>query len=112
MHGTSSGPDGKTFRKSNDKKSNVLEIGVRFNVWHQINEKNNFYNHPAPFPFQLAADHIKTWSNEGDIVLDPFAGSGTSCAAAKYLKRNYIGIEISQKYCEVACKRLSQEMLF
>ena len=68
--------------------------------------------HPAAFPLSLAMDHVRSWTNEGDIVLDPLAGSGTSCLAARLLGRSYIGIEISEKYCEIARNRLSQEMLF
>lgn len=108
VHGTSRGSDGKTFRKSNDKKTNVKEIGVRFNVWNQINEKNNITNHPAPFPLMLVADHIKSWSNESDTVLDPFMGSGTTLLAAKQLNRNATGIEISEKYCKIAQERLDK----
>ncbi len=112
VHGTSRGTDGKTFRKSNDKKTNVQEIGVRFNVWHQMNEKDNKYDHPAPFPLKLAQDHILSWSNEGDTILDPFMGSGTTLVAAKYLNRNATGIEISEKYCKIAESRLAQMSLF
>ena len=64
--------------------------------------------HPAPFPCQLARDHIKSWTNEGDIVLDPMSGSGTTCKAAYRLKRKYIGIDISNEYCELAKKRIAQ----
>lgn len=67
--------------------------------------------HPAIFPEQLAADHIRSWSNEGDTVLDPFNGSGTTTKMAYQLNRNYIGIEISQEYCDIANKRLEQGVL-
>ena len=62
--------------------------------------------HPAPFPEQLAADHIRSWSNEGDIVLDPFMGSGTTAKMALTLNRHYIGFEISAEYCQIIEKRL------
>lgn len=68
-------------------------------------------NHPAPFPDKLAVDHIRSWSNEGDTVLDPFNGSGTTTKMAYQLNRNYIGIEISQEYCDIANKRLEQGVL-
>ena len=68
-------------------------------------------NHPAYFPEALACDHIKSWSNEGDLVLDPFAGSGTTCKAAKILQRRYIGIEINPDYVEICHKRLAQGVL-
>ncbi|MBD3282077.1 MAG: site-specific DNA-methyltransferase [Candidatus Portnoybacteria bacterium] len=70
------------------------------------------HEHPAIFPDKLAERHIKSWSNEGDLILDPMCGSGTTCKMAKLLKRNYIGIEISKDYCEIARKRLGQEILF
>ena len=115
IHGTSRKADGTTIRKSNHNKSVVYEFGVRFNVWHIPSEKNNKTNHPAPFPEQLALDHIKTWSNEGDMVLDPFMGSGTTGKMAILANRNFIGIDISQEYCEMAKKRIeryNEEKLF
>lgn len=60
------------------------------------------------FPEKLAQDHILSWSNEGDIVYDPFMGSGTTAKMAKLLKRNYIGSEISAEYCKIAEERLSK----
>lgn len=67
--------------------------------------------HPAAFPERLAKDHITSWSNEGDVVLDPFLGSGTTAKAAKDLNRDYIGIEINPDYCKIAEERLRQEVL-
>ena len=63
--------------------------------------------HNAPFPEKLAADHILSWSNPGDLVLDPMCGSGTTCKMAKYHDRRFIGIEISKEYCEIARKRIA-----
>ena len=111
VHGTSRGKDGITFIKSNSGKTNVRELGVRFNVWHQINEKDNKFNHPAVFPSQLVADHIISWSNKGDLVLDPMNGSGTTTKMAKQLGRNFIGIEVSEEYCKIANERLRQQIL-
>ena len=84
------------------------EYGQRFNIWRIIiGQRSN--GHPAPFPEQLAEDHILSWSNEGDTVLDPMAGSGTTLKMAKKNNRNYIGIEISQEYIDIINKRLSPQ---
>jgi site-specific DNA-methyltransferase (adenine-specific) len=85
------------------------EYWVRFNIWRISNAHwvwGDSNNHPAPFPEKLAEDHILSWSNEGDIILDPFAGSGTTLKMANNNKRNYIGIEISPEYIEIINKRL------
>jgi DNA modification methylase len=63
-------------------------------------------NHPAVFPTQLAADHINTWSNIGDLVFDPFVGSGTTVEQAKKLGRRYLGCDISQEYIDEIHKNL------
>ncbi len=68
--------------------------------------------HPTQKPIKVMAAIINDYSKEGDTILDPFAGSGTTLVAAKQRKLNYVGIEISEKYCEIARKRLSQEVLF
>lgn len=86
------------------------EYGKRTNVWKVAPAQKT--DHPAPFPDDLARDHILSWSNEGDIVLDPFSGSGTTAKMAKHNGRRFIGIEINPEYCEIAEKRLSQGVLF
>lgn len=65
------------------------------------------FEHPATFPEKLAEDHILSWSNEGDTVLDPMCGSGTTLKMAKKNNRKYIGIEISQEYIDIAEARLN-----
>lgn len=62
------------------------------------------------FPYQIAYDHIKSWSNEGDLIYDPFMGSGTTALASINLKRNWIGSEISEKYCDIIKDRLGDSM--
>ena len=62
--------------------------------------------HPAPFPVELPRRLIEFYSYEGDVILDPFIGSGTTSLACKKLNRHFIGIEINQKYCDIANKRL------
>jgi site-specific DNA-methyltransferase (adenine-specific) len=88
----------------------------------EFNKRNNYWyippeageGHPAVFPELLAADHIKSWSNKGDLVLDPMCGSGTTCKMAKLLQRNYIGIDNSEEYCRLARERIKKvpESLF
>lgn len=58
--------------------------------------------HPAVFPIELPLRHIQSWTNEGDIVLDPFVGSGTTALAAIKLNRHYIGIEMNEDYVDIA----------
>lgn len=73
-------------------------------VWRINYEMNN--PHPAPFPLELAERCIS--STTADFILDPFSGSGTTARAAKNLGRKYLGIELSEKYCEMARKRLEE----
>lgn len=92
------------------------EYGYRENIWYYAVGGGNVgdaicHKHPAPFPEQLAADHILSWSNEGDVVLDPFNGSGTTSKMARELNRQYIGIEVNPEYCEIARERLRQQLL-
>jgi len=88
------------------------EFGVRYNIWKfgmggmKGTKDKIAYKHPATFPEKLAEDHILSWSNEGDTILDPMAGSGTTLKMAKKNNRNYIGIEISEEYCKIAEARL------
>ena len=74
-------------------------------MWNVPVAKKN-YGHPAIFPEQIANDHIISWSNEGDLVYDPFIGSGTTAKMANLNKRNFIGSEISKDYCDIAEKRI------
>ncbi len=87
---------------------------IRHNVWKYDVGKNKdtkdilALKHPARFPEKLAYDHIISWSNPKDIVLDPMCGSGTTCKMALKANRNYIGIEIVQKYYRIAIKRIME----
>ena len=81
----------------------------RKNIWFYnigFTAQNDAFTHPARFPEQLAEDHILSWSNPGDIVLDPMCGSGTTCKMAALNDRDYIGIDISGEYCELARERV------
>jgi len=88
----------------------VGKFGYRDNVWvvPSGNGHGDYTGHPAPFPEKLAKDHIISWSNENDLILDPFTGSGTTAKMASLMNRNYIGIEISPEYCEIARKRVQE----
>lgn len=94
-------------------KKIVSEYGMRYNIWEFMTSKgfatkDNFaYSHPAIFPEKVAYDHIISWSNEGDTVLDCFLGSGTTGKIAKQLNRQFMGIEISPEYLEIARKRIN-----
>jgi site-specific DNA-methyltransferase (adenine-specific) len=94
-------------------KFEISEYGNRYNVWNYSTGKNYStkdsiaFNHPAIFPEELAEDHILTWSNEGDIILDPMVGSGTTTKMAKLNNRNYIGFDINQEYIDIANQRIS-----
>lgn len=106
-----------TFREADGSMSEgKYEFGkderVKDNVWiydvgfaKSSNDKISF-EHPATFPERLAVDHIKSWSNENEIVFDPFMGSGTTAKMAQLLKRNWIGCEISPEYCKIAEDRI------
>lgn len=108
----------KTSRSNKDEltvdKSYVTpDYGVRFNVWRfntgkGFSTKDNIaFQHPAIFPENLARDHILSWSNVGDVVLDPFIGSGTTAKMAILHKRNYIGIDINQEYIKITNERIT-----
>jgi site-specific DNA-methyltransferase (adenine-specific) len=88
------------------------ETGFRPNIWrYSMNPRYIFSSdkavkHPARFPEQLAEDHILSWSNEEDLVFDPFLGSGTTAKMALKNNRNFIGCDISNEYCALAKQRI------
>jgi site-specific DNA-methyltransferase (adenine-specific) len=100
---------------TNKGKKIVNEFGIRTNIWKYKNGKGFStkdkiaHNHPAIFPEKLVQDHILSWSNEGDIVLDPFAGSGTTGKVAKSLNRDWLLIEAVEEYCNIAKERIGEE---
>lgn len=99
---------GEQIRKKLAKP--VKEDKLKGNIWEYVVGKKavdqEAKGHPAPFPYGLAYDHIISWTNEGDVVLDPMCGSGTTCVTALDLKRNFIGIDISKEYCDLAENRI------
>ena len=100
-----------TFKKSERiNKGLVKKMG---NVWTYLNNSNSTkdkiaFEHPAIFPEQLANDHIISWSNENDLVYDPFMGSGTTAKMAILNNRKYIGSEISEDYCKIIETRIKE----
>ena len=81
------------------------EVKRRDNVWcYYVGQEDT--DHPAVFPLDLAKDMIRSWSDPGDVVYDPFMGSGTTAVAATMLRRRWIGSEISEEYCKGIEERL------
>ena len=108
--GTKRKADGST--KFFHKDHNHSEYGVRFNVWSTSCARGKeLTGHPAQMPIKLAEDHIKTWSNTGDSVFDPFLGSGTTACACLNTNRKFIGCEISPEYFELAKKRIENHFV-
>ena len=112
---TNFGDPSKREKDGNLKKVDkfaVAEFGTRYNIWYITNgkgysTKDDFaYQHPAIFPESLAEDHILSWCNEGDLVLDPMCGSGTTLKMAKLNNRNYIGIDINEEYVNLSQRRV------
>lgn len=112
MSGTVRQSDG-TMKPSRATGKEVSQYGARSNVWGYSTGKGKSstdaiaFEHPAIFPEKLCEDHILSWSNEREIVLDPFMGSGTTAKMAKLNNRQYIGFEISEEYVEIANRRIS-----
>lgn len=106
-HGTARQKDGSTKRITTHNKKTIPKFGQRFNIWEIPNAGKKGAKHPAVFPEQLANDHIVSWSNEGDIVYDPFMGSGTTAKMALLNNRNYIGSEMSSEYCDIIKERIN-----
>jgi DNA modification methylase/phosphotransferase system HPr-like phosphotransfer protein len=78
-------------------------------VWHIVTESSIQVGHPAPFPVDLPRRLILLYTYPGDIVLDPFAGSGSTCIAAKLTNRHYIGYDIDEGYVRTAVERIKAE---
>jgi len=100
--------------RGSEKREGDAPFGyhMRSNVWVIKNARGfghkdkRAYAHPSTFPESLAHDHIVSWSNPGDLVLDPMCGSGTTCIAARNLGRNFIGMDISEEYVALSRERL------
>jgi DNA modification methylase len=93
----------------------IGDFQARFNIWKyttggSVSSDKIAFKHPAVFPEQLANDHIISWSNEGDVVLDPFIGSGTTAIACINTGRNFIGFELDKHYCDIANERIRKAL--
>ena len=100
----------KNGSKRYKKIGKVAEFGRRENVWTICagnNTSDDKTDHPAVFPESLAKDHITSWSNSGDVIFDPFMGSGTTGKMAKLTGRNFIGIELDEGYFKIAQERIA-----
>lgn len=110
--------NGRTFYQTNatnvpskgHKNGEVASQKQKENVW-DLSTNAGAKGHPAQFPEQLAEDHIISWSNEGDLVFDPFSGAGTTAFMAKQLRRKYIGSEISAEYFQISQSRLCVDLM-
>jgi DNA modification methylase len=111
----------KSIRRNKDDSLDIGFIGqkddkIKGNVWDisvgggKSTLDKIAFKHPAVFPESLAHDHIISWSNEGDTVLDPFIGSGTVGKQCEILKRNWVGIEINEEYCDITKQRIEKEI--
>jgi site-specific DNA-methyltransferase (adenine-specific) len=99
--------EGNLIKTSNIKP--IAEFSLRNNIWrYSVSFNDKIVKHPAVFPEQLAEDCILSWSVEGDTVLDPFMGSGTTAKMAMLNNRNYIGFEVNQDYYNGIIKRLDK----
>jgi site-specific DNA-methyltransferase (adenine-specific) len=104
----------KNFSKNEqvrEKLANpVKDKKIKGNIWEYVvgkrQEDQEAKGHPAPFPCELVRDHIKSWTNPKDVVFDPMCGSGTTARVACEMGRNFIGIDISHEYCEIARQRI------
>jgi site-specific DNA-methyltransferase (adenine-specific) len=110
VNGKSRQSDDTLKPMSGNGKRDIREIGRRFNVWDMSSCQSNKERtgHPAQFPEKLARDHVISWSNEGDTILDCFMGSGTTGVACVNTNRNFIGMEIDPQYFEIAKKRIKE----
>lgn len=113
-----SSTNGRTFYQTNHqnaptkghKNAEVAEEKTKGNVW-DLSTNAGTKGHPAQFPEQLANDHILSWSNPGDLVFDPFVGSGTTAKMAIANGRNFLGFDLSEEYCKLAKDRVNQYIL-
>ena len=111
--GTMRSKDGKLVQR---QQKPTPKFSPRNNIWKYntgkgYTTKDDFaFEHPAMYPELLAQDHILSWSNENDLVLDPFMGAGTTAVISKDTNRNFIGFEIDESYYNVSQRRLKEHV--
>ena len=98
----------KNGNKRKLKEQVISDFQARSNIW--IVPSSERSEHPAIFPEQLANDHIISWSNENDLIYDPFMGSGTVAKMSILNNRNWIGSEISSEYCNIIEERIKKAL--
>lgn len=104
--------ESKLWKKNGIEHRKTLDYKIKGNIWEYATGRGGSTNddiafeHPAIFPEKLVADHIKSWTNEGDLVNDIFMGSGTVAKVSSVTNRNWIGSECEKKYCEITNKRI------
>lgn len=102
----------KADAKNNKVLKELKKEKTKTNIWsyavglHGTTSDTIAFEHPAVFPENLATDHILSWSNEGDTIFDPMCGSGTTCKMALVHNRKYIGVDVSERYINIAKKRI------
>lgn len=109
----------KNYSKNDQKREKPANpVGnqkIKGNVWEYVvgkkQEDQEAKGHSAPFPCQLVRDHIRSWTNPDDLVLDPMCGSGTTPRVAVEMGRHFIGIDISHEYCEIGRERVRRAAL-
>lgn len=108
--------DGDNLEQMQGSKKVVKDKSIAGNIWfYSVNRgaiaSNKIaHGHSAIFPEKLVTDHILSWSNKGDTVLDPFMGSGTTAVCSIENERDYIGFEISKEYCEISQERINSHV--
>lgn len=109
----------KNYSAGEQKRSKqakpVRDTKIKGNIWTYVvgkkKEDQEAKHHPAPFPCELAADHIISWSEMNDVVFDPMCGSGTVGREAVRLGRRFIGVDISDEYCSLAYERINRQYI-
>ena len=97
------------FQKGDEKPFNPEDIGqIKHDCYIKASPEKETFGHPAQKPIEICEDIVLAFSNKGEIILDPYCGSGSILEASKNKQRNFIGMELSEEYCKIANERLSK----